>query len=178
MLTTYIALLRGINVGGNNKLPMAELRTLLATLGCQDVKTYIQSGNAVFAAPASDDLATRISAAISERFGLTVPVILRTRDELAQVPTCNPFPTEGDADPSKLLVTFLDQAPDPAVAAALHGHRSPHEAVDVVGREVYIWCPNGISEVKLKSREFKQVMTSGTGRNLRTVQKLLEMAAE
>lgn len=177
-MPTIIALLRGINVGGNNKLPMADLRTLLTELGCQNVKTYIQSGNAAFDAPDATDMADRLTSAIAERFGLKVPVILRTRDELAQVPAQNPFPTEGESDPAKLLITFLAQAPDPALAEALHGHRSPHESIDVIGREVYIWCPNGINEIKLKSPEFKQVFAAGTGRNLRTVQKLLEMAAE
>src|SRR3954447_15099823 len=112
MAMTYLALLRGINVGGKNKLPMKELRDLFAATGCQDVRTYIQSGNVLFRA--SREMAATLPGAIQdgiqERFGLRVPVVLRTTDEIGEVIRENPYPDE-DAGSRQLHVVFLADHP-------------------------------------------------------------------
>jgi len=109
---TWVALLRGVNLGSHNKLSMAELRALLEDIGAEDVTTYVQSGNAVFrSALARDDLVRKIEREISARFGLEVTVVLRTKAELARLVAANPF-AERESDPTKLHVTFLAAAPD------------------------------------------------------------------
>ncbi|HEY9723852.1 MAG TPA: DUF1697 domain-containing protein [Oscillatoriaceae cyanobacterium] len=174
-LDTYVALLRGINVGGHNKLPMRDLSALLAELGCQGVQTYIQSGNAVFRAPVgTDGLAEAISRKIQERFGFTSTVILRSRDELAAVTRANPFPE--DVDPAKLLIVFLETEPAPENVASLDPNFAPPDAFAVRGREVFIHCPDGLARTKTPNYVGRRLKTTGTGRNWRTVLKLLEMA--
>src|SRR5690242_4828005 len=125
-MATFVALLRGINVGGNNKLPMRELAALFADAGAREVATYIQSGNVVFDAPAQADrrIAAAVGKAIAARFGLTVPVVTRSAAELAAVIGKNPFLAAGK--PEKALhVMFLADAPSRAQLGALDPARSP-----------------------------------------------------
>lgn len=178
MTETHIALLRGINVGGKNRLPMADLRTLFEELGCEDVRTYIQSGNVVFTAgPVPvEELPGRVERAIGERFDLRVPVILRSAAELEEAARANPFLEEG-VEEKALHLMFLRDRPDPARVEGLDPERSPPDRFSVRGREVYLCCPNGVARTKLTTGYFdSRLDTVATVRNQRTVHKLLEMA--
>ncbi len=175
--TTFVALLRGVNVGGKNRLPMKEFAELLAEAGLAKVQTYIQSGNAIFTAPSAQaqELPGRISADIAERFGLKVPVVLRSADELAEVSRSSPFLAAG-ANPEACHVLFLAQEPGRERLAALDPKRSPPDELRVVGKEVYLYLPNGVARSKLTCDYFDgKLATTSTARNWRTVLKLLEL---
>jgi len=175
----HVALLRGINVGGKNKLPMPVLAGLFEAIGCGAVRTYIQSGNVVFrAAPAlSERVPDLISAAIARRFGLRVPVVTRTATELRGVRRRNPFLASGAA-PETLHVGFLADRPPRAAVAALDRQRSPPDEFVVRGGEIYLRCPNGIGRSKLTNAYFDtQLGTTSTLRNWNTVLALVELAA-
>lgn len=171
-MTTYVALLRGINVGGHNKVPMAELRELFAELGHPGARTFIQSGNVVFDAETdAATLAAEVSAGIARRFGHTVPVLVRDRAELDAVLAADPFAGRG-LDPAKVGVVFLSAPVAPVTVPPPH----PEEAV-VVGRELFIHYPDGMGKSKLdRSGFFKQLGdVATTTRNWRTVTKLRAM---
>lgn len=172
---THVALLRGVNVGGKNKLPMKALVALFEDLGCEAVRTYIQSGNVLFEAKSTEGLADRIAARIEADHGLRVPVVLRTAEALARIRGDNPFP---DADPKALHVMFLRDAPAPANVRALDPDRSPGDAFVVRGANVYVCCPNGVARTKLTNAWFDaQLGTVSTGRNWRTLGKLIELSS-
>ncbi len=178
---THVALLRGINVGGKNKLLMRDLAAMFSEAGCDEVRTYIQSGNVVFrAGPA---LVRRVpdlvSEAIAARFGYRVPVVTRTAGELAAIIPANPFP--GVAAEvgrlSQLHVGFLADRPEAAAIDALDPDRSPPDEFVVIGREVYSYCPQGFAGTKLTTRFFEsKLSTTMTARNWKTVMKLHELA--
>ena len=175
-----VALLRGINVGGKNRLPMKELAALFVDAGCEDVRTYIQSGNVVFrTGPAGgEDIASVISASILSRFGYRIPVITRTAREFQEIVRANPF-LEAGAETDKLHVMFLAELPESANVEALDPDRSPGDEFAVLGREIYLHCPNGVARSKLTNSYFDaRLSTTSTSRNWRTVQKLLELAAD
>lgn len=174
----HVALLRGVNVGGANRLPMRDLAEIFRDAGCADVRTYIQSGNVVFAA--SGSLARRVPGLVSEavrrRFGVDTPLLIRTAAELAAVVRRNPFLKSG-ADPATLHVVFLRDRPGPAGVARLDPGVSPPDEFRVLGCEVYLRCPDGIGRSKLTMPYFEsRLKTTGTTRNWRTVLTLLEMA--
>ena len=178
--TVHIALLRAINVGGAKKLLMADLRAMFEAAECADVRTYIQSGNVVFRAEPA--LAARIpaliQAEIADSKGFEVPVVTRTAEELDAVVRGNPFLAAG-ADPTNLHVGFLAEAPSAARIAELDPDRSPPDAFEVRGREVYLHFPNGTARSKLTVDYFDRVLkTTITIRNWRTVGKLLDMAGD
>jgi len=178
LLETYIALLRGINVGGKNSLPMRDLAQICQAVGCQDVKTYIQSGNVIVHADdeRADSLSARLSAGILEHSGLRVPVVLLTRQELAEVAQGNPYLAQG-ADPAALHAMFLADAASPTALQQLDYERSPGDSYRVLGRTIYLNCPNGLARTKLTNDYFDRTLqTTSTGRNWRTVLKLLELA--
>ncbi|MEP6888981.1 MAG: DUF1697 domain-containing protein [Nitrospirales bacterium] len=173
----YVALLRGINVGGKNKLPMKRLATMFTDVGCSDVETYIQSGNVVFAAPSSvaKSLPSAIAAAITGQFGCRVSVVIRSAKELADVVDNNPFLKRG-VDTGTLHVAFLVSVPDAKHVAELDGRRSPGDAFEIRGRHIYLRMPNGMARSKLTNDYFDRTLkTTSTLRNWNTVQKLLEM---
>jgi uncharacterized protein (DUF1697 family) len=174
---TYAAVLRGVNVGGKNKLPMSGLRKLLDELDCDDVATYIQSGNAVFRSSLGlEATAAAIEAGIAERFGLAIRVLLRTPGELAAIAAANPF--LGRDDLARLHVVFLDTAPSSASVAALDPRRSPGDEFAVSGREIFVHYPNGSGRSKLTLDWFeRQLGVAGTARNWNTLLKLQELAA-
>ncbi len=174
-MTTHVALLRGINVGGRAMVPMAELRSLLSTLGLVDVETYIQSGNVVFRSTETDgaELVSRIEAAITESFALTVTVMLRTPAELAELVGRNPFLAD-EPDLAKLHVVFLDREPSADAVAGLDPDRSPGDRWKVRGREIYLHLPGGAGRTKLTLDYFERRLgVRGTARNWRTVLELL-----
>ena len=153
-MTIYVALLRGINVGGKNSLPMQKLRDMLAALGCEDIKTYIQSGNAVFR---SDDeralLSSKIEVAVDEKFGFAPTVLLLTIDDYHSILAANPFP---------------DAVDDP---------KSPTENYELAVNAFYLHAPDGIGRSKLAAKVEKYLGVPATGRNWRTTTKLAELAA-
>ena len=172
-----IALLRGINVGGKNRLPMKDLASIFREVGCTDVRTYIQSGNVIYrAAPSiAVRLADLISDAIAERFEIRIPVVVRTAHELERVVEGNPF-LQATSSTRALHVGFLLDRPDSEAVQALDPDRSPPDEFAVVGSEVYLRCPNGIGRSKLTSQYFdSRLRTTITVRNWRTVVTLLDM---
>jgi uncharacterized protein (DUF1697 family) len=175
--TNHVALLRGINVGGRNKLAMKDLAALFTAAGCGDVRTYIQSGNVVFTAagPLAKKLPVRIEAAIRARAGIQVPLEMRSADQLRAVAGGNPFLKTGPALET-LHVGFLLDTPSAAQLAALDPKRSPPDEFVVRGREIYFRCPNGMGRSKLTNTYFDSKLgTTITIRNWRTVQALLEL---
>jgi uncharacterized protein (DUF1697 family) len=177
-MNTFVALLRGINVGGKNMIPMGELKSLFGSLGLEDVGTYIQSGNVVFRSPAGDtgDLATRIEQRIGEVFGIGVTVLLRTPAELAEVAEGNPF-LKGRADISKLHVVFLDRPPTSDAVAELDPGRSPPDEFRIGNRTIYLHLPNGAGRSKLTIDYFERRLgVRATARNWKTLLKLLELS--
>lgn len=177
MPPTYLALLRGINVGGKNKLPMKELVQLFVETGCGDVRSYIQSGNVVFTADSqpAETVAARVTAAIAERFGYEVPILLRTAEQVRDVLSNNPFLHAGAAEDA-LHVLFLADSPAPHRIDALDPNRSRPDAFVVRGKEVYLWLPHGVARTRLTNDYFdSKLATTSTGRNWRTVIKLFEL---
>ncbi len=178
--TTYIALLRGINVGGKNKLPMKQLAKLCEDIGCDNVRTYIQSGNVLLRAPArlADAFADQLTDRIQASLNLSVPVVVRSARELRNVVAGNPFIKAG-ADESALHVVFLADKPPKQQVAALDPNRSPGDEFIVKGREIYLRLPNGAGNSKLTNAYFDSKLGAvSTARNWRTVLKLLELAEE
>jgi uncharacterized protein (DUF1697 family) len=177
MPTNYVALLRGVNVGGKNKLPMKDLKALFVEAGAENVRTYIQSGNVVFEADtdASVRHAELITKQIQERFGIRTTLVLRTVEELKEVLAENPFLMRGVAL-DELYVAFLADRPSQERVAALDPDRSPPDELVVRGREIYLRLPNGAGRSKLTTDYFDaKLKTTATARNWRTVTKLLEM---
>jgi uncharacterized protein (DUF1697 family) len=175
---TYAALLRGINVGGRARLPMPELKALLAGLGHEEVVTYIQSGNAVFRSANGDRdaIAAAIESRIVEAFGLEVAVLLRTPPELEAIVTANPF-LGRETDLSRLHVVFLRAEPGPDAAARLDPARSPGDELHLAGRELYLHLPNGSGRTKLTLDYFERMLgIEGTARNWNTLLRLRALA--
>jgi uncharacterized protein (DUF1697 family) len=177
MSQAHLALLRGINVGGKNKLPMSDLRGIFVAAGCRDVQTYIQSGNVIFRAePAAvAALSDVVTAEIAARFGYRVPVVLRTADQVGDVVRNNPFLAQGLAEDT-LHVLLLSGPPDARRVKELDPNRSPPDAFVVRGQEIYLSLPNGAARTKLTNTYFDtKLATMSTGRNWRTVTKLVNL---
>jgi uncharacterized protein (DUF1697 family) len=175
--TKYVALLRAVNVGGKNKLPMKDLFEVCITAGCGNVQTYIQSGNVIFSAPPSNSsaLSSSIAAQIKKRFGYQIPVVLRTRPQLQNIILNNPFLKAGAAE-NNLYVMFLANLPDRARVASLDPLRSPGDSFAVSGQEIFLHLPNGAGTSKLTNAWFDTKLgTIGTSRNWRTVLSLLDL---
>ena len=178
-MTTYVGLLRGINVGGNKMVAMAELREMVTALGFTDVKTLLQSGNVVFRGPAkaTAKLESQLEAALEKRFGMNVDFHVRTADEWRAVIDANPFPAEAKKDPSHLLVTCfkapLDKANVKAVQAAITGPETLHAD----GRHLYMVFPDGIGKSKAPVIVGRTLRAYGTARNWNTVLKLAALMA-
>lgn len=170
-------MLRGINVGGKCRLPMKDLVVFFEKAGCSAVRTYLQSGNVVFRAPAR--IVRGIAATVTERiattFGFAPPILLRTDEEIAAVASANPF-ERSVGSIERFLVLFLADEPSPDKVARLDCSRSPPDAFLVRGGEIYLHCPNGFARTKLTNDYFDRMLeTTSTGRNWRTVLKLLDL---
>jgi uncharacterized protein (DUF1697 family) len=177
-MATHVALLRGINLGGRNKVAMADLRALVAGLGHADVSTYIQSGNVLFTA------ASAITKAITATLGVTAPVIVISRDELAEIHAANPFPDE--PEPKRVHAVVLSEPPGPELTAKLDAAASQAAAkgdpsvVSVIGRTLYLHTPEGYGRSDLAATVLRVVSSpkaglTGTARNWATMTKLLEL---
>jgi uncharacterized protein (DUF1697 family) len=179
--STYIALLRGINLGPHKRIKMEALQRALREFGLEDVKTYIQSGNVVFKAPAADNtqLANKIEKKLLSAFGFPVPVMVRTPAELHQVIQKNSFLKEAGIDTSKLHVTFLSGSPEKKVLKSLEKIAAGADRFNCGGKEIYLHCPNGYGETKLSNSALEKTLSvRATTRNWKTVTKLYEMTLE
>ena len=176
----YVGLLRGVNVGGNNKLPMKDLVEIVAEAGGEQVRTFIQSGNVVFRATAkvARAMPERVSAAILERHGFNTPVVLRSAAALRAVRDNNPYLKAG-APEDKLIVLFLKDTPTPEAVASLDPNRWPQDEFQVVGTEVYAHYRHGMGCTKLTNAYFdSRLRTISTARNVRTLNKLIALTEE
>lgn len=171
----YIAFLRGINVGGHNKVPMAELRALLADVGYADAKTLLQSGNAVFTAPKAPtaDVAKAIEAALAAKYGTDIAVMVRAADELRAVADANTLEVD---HPSRFLVVFYADPVDHAKLDDLDPAAYAPEQLALGEREIYYNFPDGMRDAKLPLVVERKLKVRGTGRNWATVTKLIALA--
>jgi uncharacterized protein (DUF1697 family) len=169
-----VALLRGINVGGNKQVPMAGLRAMAEELGFSDVTTHLNSGNLLFTSAGADqELAGAISRGLQSTFGFEVAVVVRTPAELDAILRGNPFP---EGNPSQVCVAFLDEPPGPGTAAKLVEAAAPTERLLVAGREVYIDFGEGLARSRLAASLPALLRPRVvTVRNLRTVTKLADL---
>ena len=178
-MPVYIALLRGINVSGHKPVKMERLRAALAELGCQNLATYIQSGNVVFTSPPGSlpVLTRKIEAKILTEFGFAVPVFLTTAAALAAVLEQNPLLKDPTVDPGKLHVTFLSGDPPATARELLQPLAAPAEQLRIVGPVIYLYCPAGYGQTRLANGTIEKKLAVGaTTRNWQTVNKLLAMA--
>jgi uncharacterized protein (DUF1697 family) len=180
-MPVLISMLRGVNVGGHNKIKMDALRALYESLKFDDPRTYVQSGNVIFRTRATNaaTLAKKIQNAIEGEFGFRPEVILRTTDELRKAIAASPFASHRNLEPSKVLVTFLTSEPGPDARSTLLDLKVHPEELHLKGRELYIYFPDGASRSKLPwSSVEKLLKTTGTARNWNSVTKMLEIAEE
>jgi len=176
----YVALLRGVNVGGSNKISMADLRALLSSLGHEDVITYLQSGNAIFTSARQDPeaLAAEIEDGIARELGLRITVLVRTPEELAAVIAGNPFPGV-EANPTQLHVAFLTGPVEAERLAEIDARRFEPDELRPGDRALYLHYPNGAGRTKLTLDVCERRLgVSGTARNWNTVTKLFELARQ
>jgi uncharacterized protein (DUF1697 family) len=185
-VVTYVALLRGINLGGHNKVAMADLREVVASLGHEDVATYIQSGNVVFSSGEADTaaLAAELEDAIGERTGVRCGVIVLSGAQLAQVARDNPY--SGEPNPRAVHVVFLPAEPAPEMIASVAeaqdtvAQKGSRDTAQYVGRALYLHTPDGFGRSELATLLTRAARPlskqgAGTARNLATVRKLLDM---
>lgn len=169
----WIVLLRGVNVGGHNKLVMADVRDALNGAGFERVRTYIQSGNIVLTAQGDADAVTsRVKEVLNESFGLDVQVFTTSKDALVHVIAANPF----DGDPSRVMVYFCFEPLTDFDAQPLQDLAANGEQLKVSDTVIYLHAPDGIGRSKLAGKMDRTVPVQLSARNLRTVQKLVDMA--
>ena len=178
-MNQWVALFRGINVGGRNILPMKLVVTLLEEAGCVNVRTYIQSGNVVFEHknPDRDVLTEKIETIISRRCNFRPATMLLRNEELEAALDNNPFP-QASSLPKSLHFYFLSGRSNPLNRAELDGLVSTGEEYDLIDNVFYLYAPDGIGRSRLASKVEKLTGVAATARNLRTVLKILSMAAE
>ena len=177
-MTTYAALLRGVNVGGKNRVPMADLRRRLGELAFEGVTTYLQSGNVILRSPAGSDApGNQVRRAVREVAGIEIDVLVRTAEELSDIVGRNPF-LSVEADHSKLHVLFCDREADEDHLAALDRNRSPGDTLAPSGREIFLHLAEGAGKTRLTLDYFERTLTiRGTARNWNTVMKLAALTA-
>jgi uncharacterized protein (DUF1697 family) len=169
----YVALFRGINVGKAHRLAMADLQAVLESLGYGEVRTLLNSGNAVYAGPHRPAIeeGRRIRAEVAAALGVDVPVIVKTADDIAAAVADNPLRAVA-TDPSRLLLAFTRDAASLAAIASIAGSASGADILRVGARAAYLWCPGGILESKAAVALLKGLAETGTTRNAATVDKL------
>jgi uncharacterized protein (DUF1697 family) len=175
---TWIAFFRGVNVGGNNPMPMKTLVVCLGKIGCVDAKTYIQSGNAVFRSKVTDAarMSAQVGKAVAATFGFEPRVLLLTVAELEKAAAANPFP-QAAVEPKSLHLFFLGEKPKKPDLEGLAQLKADHEAFELKGKVFYLYTPRGFGISKLAERVDKKLgVEAVTARNLRTVTTVLEMA--
>ncbi|MDN3724471.1 DUF1697 domain-containing protein [Aequorivita sp. SDUM287046] len=173
-MTTYIALLRGINVGGHKKLKMADLKSMMEELGFQSVVTYIQSGNVVFSAKEEKGLSDKISKEIEKRYGWEVPVLVKTADEITQILMDCPF---GETKETEAYFMLLATPPKKELMDAVREINYPKEEFVLTPAYIYLHYGNGAGNAKLNNNFFeKKLNVAATTGNYRTLAKLVDLA--
>lgn len=178
-MPVFIAMLRGVNVGGHNMIRMEALRTLCGSLELREAQTYVQSGNIIFKTSRRDagSVAKLLEDGIEKTFGFRPVVVIRTPAEMRDVLTRNPFAARPEVEPGKLIVTFLARDPGAAGRQKVLGIKTDPEELRIEGRELYVYFPNGMGKSKLSPSVIEKALgTPGTGRNWNSVTKLLELA--
>jgi uncharacterized protein (DUF1697 family) len=174
-------MLRGINVSGKNIIKMEQLRASLAALGFGNIKTYVQSGNIIFQSSkaSADSLSKKIAGRILRDFECSVPVFLRTPTEMEEIINTNPLLKVPSVDHSKLHITFLAEAPPKTASEQLQPLVVKPEQFRIIGREIYLYCPNGYGNTKLSNTAIERKLSVGaTTRNWNTANMLLAMTRE
>jgi uncharacterized protein (DUF1697 family) len=176
-MSRQVALLRGVNVGGRNMVSMAKLRDLLERLGFEDVKTHLQSGNVVYTSGKSPDkAAAEIEAALARDLDVQVPVLARTGAQLGEILKADPLGDVAGND-ALYLVTFLSGKPESKLIKELDPDAFKPDVFKHVGKEIYVWCPDGVRNTKLSYSFWeKKLGVTATARNWKTVTKLHELA--
>ncbi len=177
-MTRYVSILRGINVGGKSKILMADLRRLYKALGFFNAVTYIQSGNVIFNFQEENCqvLALKISNAIEKAYGFSVPVIVRTVEEIARIVSGNPFLEGTPTDIERLHLTFLQDIPTAENTIQIKQKNVSPDAFSIVGNDVFVYCSGKYSDSKLTNQFFEsKLKTTATTRNWKTVVKLLAL---
>lgn len=177
-MRTYVSLLRGINVSGQKKIRMAELRKLYESLGFSRVESYLQSGNVVFAGRQEDrsSIINVIAQEIQRAYGFSVSIILRDASDIQRIFTSNPFLATREEDPARLYVTFLAEDPPVAALDSLGSPEGVRDEFRVVDREVFLFCPGGYGRTRFSNDFFeKHLKVVATTRNWRTVTALHDM---
>ncbi|MEO9004349.1 MAG: DUF1697 domain-containing protein [Ginsengibacter sp.] len=179
-MRTFVSILRGINVSGQKKILMVDLKTLFESINLKEVITYIQSGNVIFKSSESlSDLgfAKKIEKAVYKKYGFEVPVIIRTKDEIQKIISTNPFLKEKNIDPRKLHITFLSEIPSAENVESIESIKYSPDRFIISGKEIYLHIPVSYGETKLSNNFFeKKLKVRATTRNWNTVNKLLELA--
>jgi uncharacterized protein (DUF1697 family) len=175
----WIAFFRGVNVGGNNILPMKELKRVLEKMGCDAVSTYIQSGNVVFRHREADasKLEAEIRAVVRANFGFELNVLSLTREQLSAACSNNPFPA-GEDEPKTLHLFFMADDPVEVDRESLANLQNETEQFELLDRVFYLCAPDGIGRSKLAAKVEKCLGVSVTARNWRTVNKVLQLATD
>jgi len=180
-MSVMISMLRGVNLGPHNRVKMDDLRALYRSLKLQDPRSYVQSGNVLFRTKERDEakLSSRIQDAIGKKFGFRPDVILRNTEEMRKTVASNPFASSKNIDPAKLLVTFLSAEPNADAHEKLKELDTAPEELRVVGRELFIYYPNGLARPKFQWIKAEKILKLAcTGRNWNSVTKMLQMAEE
>lgn len=179
-METYISILRGINVSGQKKILMTDLKALYEELGFENVTTYIQSGNVIFTTKKPlphKDLTRKIEEAIFKKYDFDVPVIIRTGGEMEKVLAANPLLEEKNIDIEKLHVTFLEEEPSAERTKLIKDLDYSPDKFTILGKEVYLFCPNGYGTTKLTNTFFEnKLRVKATTRNWKTVNQLVVLA--
>jgi uncharacterized protein (DUF1697 family) len=179
-MQTYISFLRGVNMTGHNLIKMTDLAALYRNMGLNDAETYIQSGNVIFSNTGNitpSALSVNIEQAILERFNFIIPVMIRTSQDLNDLFSSNPFLGEPKFEPSKMAVVFLHDEPSDSQIQKVAGIDYPPDKFKIVGREIFIYCPNGFGRTKLYTNFFEKKMNiAGTARNWKTITTIKNIA--
>jgi uncharacterized protein (DUF1697 family) len=179
-MKTFISILRGINVSGQKKILMADLKTLYESLGFRDVITYIQSGNVIFKSGGKgtdEELAKKVEKAIKKKYGFEVPVIIRSNEEIRKIISDSPFRKEKIPEIKKLHVVFLSEIPDKVHIEGISKMDFSPDRFHVTGKNIFLHIPDSYAETKLSNTFFeKKLKVTATTRNWNTVLKLSQLA--
>jgi uncharacterized protein (DUF1697 family) len=181
-METYVSFLRGVNMTGHNSIKMTDLKALFIKIGLTDAETFIQSGNVIFSktgdiSPAA--LSVNIEQAILEKFNFIIPAMIRTQKELSALFLLNPYLKETEFDPSKMAVIFLHEEPSDTQLQKVEKVNYPPDKFKIIGKEIFIYCPNGFGRTKLYTNFFEKKMgVIGTARNWKTITTLLNLSSK
>lgn len=180
-MKSYISFLRGVNMTGHNSIKMTDLAALYNNIGFVNVQTYIQSGNVLFSDKngiSAADIPQLIENEILSKFSFVVPAMIRTADELNTLLSVNPFLNEANFDPAKMAVIFLHETPSEIQIEKVSNINYPPDKFQIIGSEIFIYCPNGFGKTKLYTNFFEKKMgVTGTARNWKTITTILHMTA-